>query len=432
MRPRRALLLAVLLGLFPLPLRAAYGEEGGQAGRLTVDELVARVLADNPELRAAGAEVEAARQRVGQAALRPNPMLELNGMQSVTGPDNTLSVGVTLPLDLNGRKAGRVAVAERERELARARVADQERRLRAEARLKAGEILAARRNLGFTEDLLEANRKALELVRERVRRGGAPPLDENLMLVEVNRLEASRRLLEARVEVLTLQAKALAGLSPEAPLSIVGDLAAPFPALERADALARALTGRSDLVAARTDLAVARARVQKERAEGRWDASLSVGYQRQASGFDLNGLTDDGVMRPIEDVFHMVGGGVTIMLPLRNRNQGSIAAAVAETRAAASRLDLAALVVQQEIAAAFAQQGAAQRALEIYREGVREVARQNLEVVRRTHELGRIPLLDVIAEQRRYIEVETGYTDALTQAYDAAVEIERAVGATDR
>jgi len=52
--------------------------------------------------------------------------------------------------------------------------------------------------------------------------------------------------------------------------------------------------------------------------------------------------------------------------------------------------------------------------------------------VRRSYELGRIPLLDVIAEQRRYIEVETGYTDALKQAYDAAVEIERAIGAAAR
>ena len=37
-------------------------------------------------------------------------------------------------------------------------------------------------------------------------------------------------------------------------------------------------------------------------------------------------------------------------------------------------------------------------------------------------------LLDVIAEQRRYIDIETGYTEALKQTYDAVVDIERAVG----
>jgi hypothetical protein len=42
--------------------------------------------------------------------------------------------------------------------------------------------------------------------------------------------------------------------------------------------------------------------------------------------------------------------------------------------------------------------------------------------------LGRATLLDVIIEQRRYIEIENGYTDVLRQAWDAAVEVERALG----
>jgi outer membrane protein, heavy metal efflux system len=48
--------------------------------------------------------------------------------------------------------------------------------------------------------------------------------------------------------------------------------------------------------------------------------------------------------------------------------------------------------------------------------------------VRQAYELGRHPLLDVIAEQRRYIEVEMGYTYVLKHAYDAAVAFERALG----
>jgi outer membrane protein TolC len=57
-----------------------------------------------------------------------------------------------------------------------------------------------------------------------------------------------------------------------------------------------------------------------------------------------------------------------------------------------------------------------------------EVTRQNLAVVCKAYELGRHPLLGVIAEQRRYIEVEMGYTDVLKHAYDAAVSLERALG----
>lgn len=52
--------------------------------------------------------------------------------------------------------------------------------------------------------------------------------------------------------------------------------------------------------------------------------------------------------------------------------------------------------------------------------------------MRQTYELGRATLLDVIAEQRRYIDIETGYIETLKQAYDAVVDIERAVGALQR
>jgi hypothetical protein len=76
----------------------------------------------------------------------------------------------------------------------------------------------------------------------------------------------------------------------------------------------------------------------------------------------------------------------------------------------------------------FTQYEAAERALSTYTRGVWELSRENLSVVRKAYMLGRHPLLDVIAEERRSIEVEMGYTDMLKHAYDAAVEIERAVG----
>jgi cobalt-zinc-cadmium efflux system outer membrane protein len=198
--------------------------------------------------------------------------------------------------------------------------------------------------------------------------------------------------------------------------------------LDRATGIARALGARPDLAMARAEAATARARVLKEQAEGRWDASVNVGYQRQDTGFDLQGLTDRGGTRPIQDVFHYFGGGLTITLPVRNRNEGNVAAARAETRAAERRVDALALTVRQEVGAAFTRHEAARKSLGIYAQGVRDLARQNLGVIRRTWELGRGTLSDVIAEQRRLIETEMGYTEALKTVYTAAVEIERAVG----
>jgi outer membrane protein, heavy metal efflux system len=432
MRLPRTLSLVLLLGIAAIEPRSAHAQGQGGTGEFTVDQLVTRALADNSELHAVRAEVDAARGRLLQAGLRPNPMLDLSGQAGVTGPDNNITVGVTLPLDLNRRKAGRVGVAERELEMKGAQVAEQERRLRAGVRMKAGELLAARRNLHFTEELLEVNRNALGLVQQRVRRGAVPSLEENLMLVEVNRLDATHRILESRVEVLRLQLKTLAGLEPDAPLSIRGDLSLPPVRLDREEWLRRALVARPDLLVAQAEVEMARAKIRNEQAEGRWDASVNVGYMRQDFGYGLNGLTMNGELRPITDIFHYVGGGVTVMLPLRNRNQGNVVAAFAETQAAERRTDFVTLMIHQEVAAAFTQHEAAQRSLEIYTRGVREVARQNLEIIRKAYDLGRTSLLDVITEQRRYIEIEMGYTESLKQVYDAVVDIERAGGAPDR
>jgi cobalt-zinc-cadmium efflux system outer membrane protein len=339
-------------------------------------------------------------------------------------------IGVTLPLDLNGRKEGRVGVAERELDMKRAQVRERERRLAADIRMKAGDLLGARRSLTIADDLLRVNRDALRLVRDRVREGAVPALDESLMLVEVNRLDATRQLLASRVDIAVLQLKALAGMRPDVPLTVRGDLASGAPPPSEDEALRQALASRPDLDAARVDIAVGLAKIRKEQAEGRWDASVNVGYQRQDFGYDLNGLTSSGATRPIQDVFHYFGAGVSIMLPVRNRNQGNIAAAEADARAAERRLDFAELIVRQEVAAALAQYEAARRSLEIYERGVRDVATGNLAVVRQTYELGRGTLLDVITEQRRYIDVENGYTDTLKQIYDARVEIARVTGMT--
>jgi cobalt-zinc-cadmium efflux system outer membrane protein len=339
---------------------------------------------------------------------------------------------VPLPLDLGGRNAGRVGVAERALEMKRAQILDRARRLRAEVQMKAGALLAARRNLQFTEELLQVNRHALDLLQARVGRGAAPPLEENLLRVEVNRLEASRQVLASQVQVLLLQLKALAGLGPDAPVSLRGALHAAPPPFDLQTGLSRALVTRADVMVTQAEVAMAGAMIVKEQAEGRWDASVNVGYMRQRFGYMLNGLTERGEPRPIDAVFHYVGGGVTVMLPVRNRNQGNIAAAFAEVKAAEHRMAAIHLAIRQEVTAAFTQSEAAQRALAIYTQGVREVARQNLEVVRKTYMLGRTSLLDLIAEQRRYIDIEMGYTESLKQAYDAVVDIERAVGALER
>ncbi|HEY6047378.1 MAG TPA: TolC family protein, partial [Pyrinomonadaceae bacterium] len=137
------------------------------------------------------------------------------------------------------------------------------------------------------------------------------------------------------------------------------------------------------------------------------------------------GVNERGQLQPVQDVFHFFKFGVSLDLPVRNKNQGAIEAAVAESAAANSRREFAELTVRREVAAAYAQYDRAVRAEEIFRVGVREPARANLDVVRQTYELGSKTMLDYIAEQRRFIELENDFIDAQLSVYNARVEISR-------
>lgn len=394
---------------------------------LSADEAVAYALTHNGELAAVRHEIEAARGLVQQASLRPNPQLEFERKEQLNGPDNDTMVGAMLPLELGGRRSARILVAQRELEMKESLLADRERLLAADVRSKFGEALGELLKLGFTEDLLLTTDQGYRLVAARVTEGRTAPLEQNMVLVEVNRLRSTRELNEGKVEVAMLELRNLIGMRPDEPLRLRGDLdrlIEPLPAV--AISTETALRNRPDLQAARALEMLAEARIAQARSEGRLDASVTGKYELMNFGFPQRGFNSDGQLVPIEGKFHSVVVGVTLDLPVRNRNQGSIASAVAEKSAATQRREFGELTVRREVASAFALYQSAARAAEIYRVGVQGQANANLEVVRQTYELGSKSLLDVIAEQRRFIEVQTGYIDALVDTYQARVGIERA------
>jgi cobalt-zinc-cadmium efflux system outer membrane protein len=397
-------------------------------GGMTADGAVAYALAHNGELLAARKEIEAARGLVKQSGLRANPKLDASVSRGVTSPDNNITVNGMLPLELGGRRSARILVAEREVEVREQALADRERVLAADVRAKFGEALAAVLKLGFDEELISSSVRGYKLVVARVIEGRTAPLEQNMVLVEVNRLRSMRARSEGSVEVALLELRNLVGMNPEEPLRLRGDfndLIGPLPPL--AEATERALAERPDLKLARAVERLAEARIEQARASGRLDASLIAGYQRMNFGFPVSGITSGGQLQPVQGVFHYATVGVSLDLPVRNKNQGAVEAAVAESDAAKRRREFAELTARREVAAAYARYTSAARATEIFRVGVRDQAGVNLRVVRQTYDLGAKSLLDYLGEERRYIELENGYIDALLDTYKARVEIERAV-----
>ena len=196
-----------------------------------------------------------------------------------------------------------------------------------------------------------------------------------------------------------------------------------MPNMPGMDMSKMAVAMRPDVKEATAQLAAATARADSVRQQGRLDMSLVGGYERQYMAFART-------LSPVEGAFHSVTFGATLMLPVRNKNQGALAAAEAERSGEEQVLAAKQLVAQAEIDAATLRDREAKRAAEMYATNVRELARENVEVELEAYDLGRTPLTDLLAEQRRYLDVENGYTTLLSRAYDAEIALRAAKGET--
>ena len=385
---------------------------------------VATAVEQEPSFRAARTELDAARGMQKQAARRPNPTVSLEQRQQTGGSDNQSAVGIEWPLDLFRQKA-RVALARRESEATELSIADRQRLLASDVRLRYGQAAAAIRELVIAENLAESARRDLNLRRSRVDEGASAPLERDLLDVDLRVLESERLMAVGKTEGAMIELKRVLGLRADAPLKLRETLETLVTPTETTPPSS---TGdRADVREAEARVRVADARIDRARSEGRFDVSLTGSYMRMDAGFSQRGFNTQSALEPVHGVFHYLAGGAMVMVPLRNRNQGEIAAAQADRVGASARLEAARLMAQAEVAAAEAQENRARQALAVL-EGAVQLSRQNLDVVRQTFELGRTTASEVLAEQRRYLQVENAHTSGLHAVFDARTALLRAQG----
>jgi cobalt-zinc-cadmium efflux system outer membrane protein len=334
---------------------------------------------------------------------------------------------VEFPLDLF-RREGRVAVAARELAAAELSVADRHRLLASEVRARFGEALVAIRDLSILDELVDATRRQHDLLRARAEQGASPPLERDLVDVELRRLNADRSLQLGRVERAMYDLKRMLGAAPDAPIRLRDTLE---EAVSRDSSTASAAPDprlRPDVREAAERVAVADAKIDRAQREGRFDVSLFAGYTRMDSGFPQIGFSPAGTPERVRGVFHYVTGGAMVTLPVFNRNQGEVQAARAERAGAFALQEAASLSAESEIAAARSVDRRAREAVRLYGGDARTLARQNLSVVRQSYELGGATIFEVLAELKRYLDVERAYTESLRAAYEARTALNRAVG----
>jgi cobalt-zinc-cadmium efflux system outer membrane protein len=392
------------------------------------DDLVRRALSTNSDLNAARLDIERARARVRQAGLRANPTFDFEqttGKFTGSPGERETTIGFALPLEVNGQRQSKVSLARAELEVAEAEVADRERRLAADVRGVYAEALAAIRELEIAEGINNLDIQTARIVEARVNEGESAPLELNLLRAETERLKSRRALVEGRLQATLLKLKSLTGISPTEPLRIREDLTAPpshKPSTSLEAAVDMALKTRPDLRMARLTEKVAQAGLNLARAQGRPDVTAFSKYSTNRTVFEN---TPVGVIRDKDKILSF---GVSISIPLFNRNQGAKAEGVTAILQAKRRREFVEQLVRAEVASAYARYEAAQSALNIFEQGVLARSTENIKSMRGAYELGAFRMTELLSEQRRLLDSQREYTEALTERYKALSDLLSAIG----
>jgi cobalt-zinc-cadmium efflux system outer membrane protein len=401
------------------------------AGGLSVNQLVQLALTRNADLLATRQRTLEAQGLLRQAGFRPNPVLESEfGTGSLTSSqgENAFSVGYGHLFELGGKRARRVDLGRAGLDLARLEISDRERTLRAELQERYIAAMAAIRNLETIAQQFEVTQQSLAVTQRRVSEGESPRVEEMVLQAEVGRLDADRLLLTSEVQQHMLALRVVAGMDPAESLVLQPDGDRPPASLALEAALEFGLGSRPDLAAARGEEVRTAAEVRLAQAERVPDLAALIRYSNSQSSFDQFGVTASGALTRVYDRDHVLTAGLSITLPLLSRNQGTIQAARARETAAALRRQYVTQSVDAEIRSAYGRYIAARQAVEVFSKTVIQPAQDSVTVLRASYAAGEVRLFDVLTEQRRLIDTQKAYTEAIRQEALARVALERAIG----
>lgn len=388
------------------------------------DVLVRRALASNRELAAARVEIARARARLRQATLLPNPVLEVEqtgGALGISEGEVERRAEISVPIEYAGKRGRRIDVAEAELRASEAVVADRERRLAAEVRRFYAEAIAASRELSFTNELTQIDAEIGSVLQVRVSEGDAPPLEANLLRVEIDRLFSRRAMLEGRLRATELQLVTVIGLPADERIALGDSYGDGVTVPTNEDAVRLALQRRPDLRAAELNVAAAEAGLRLANAQGLPDITVFGGYAKGRSGFD------DTPVGPLTDRDRLFNAGVGISLPIFNRNQGAKAEAGAAIEQATRLRELTELQIRAEVESAAARFHAAEAAIDVFREGVIERSTENVRTMRAAYEAGAFTISEFLTERRRLVDAQRELTEALTERAVALIDFQAAV-----
>lgn len=408
-RPPQARAAQLLIGDVGPPSAEASTE---QALPLTLERAQALARQNNPTLQAAQASIRLPEAQRRQALRYSNPILSLGvlpGLNAGTG----LSLSVAKAFEVAGQRGPRRDASSARVEAARFEAADVERTLRESVARAFYGVRVSQELEQRVDSVVAATARLVDAARFRYRAGLAPELDVNIARIQLLETRVQRARASRERTVRSAELNTLLGRPADAALRVQGPLvhqAVPRelspPRLEdyarrfRADAQAISLTSRA--------------------------AAISIDLARRAAVPDL--LIGLGLNRDADGI-RTVGLSAGFSLPLFDRNQLGLDQARAQRAVTAARVDATDLAISREVRAGLASLDAARTELSTYADEILPIAEQNQDFAAAAYARGELGITSTVLAQQQFADAQVGYLRAVLAFDQAAVQLERAVGA---
>lgn len=384
-----------------------------QAGQgLTLNQALDAAFADNPDLAAVRQALGIAEGERRQAGLIPNP--ELSWEREDTRRDtSTTTVMLSQALELGGKRGARVEVAKAGQDIARLELERQGNGLRADVTQAFHAALRAQTAVELAEQSKALTERGLRVVKARVAAGQSSPVEATRADVQLAQALAQLRRAEADRTVAWQVLSRLIGSADVAFTQLDGNGLLPGPA-PQAEVLLGKVEQTVEWRLAAAQIERGEAALGSEKAQRIPNLTVSLGSQYSR-----------------EDRERVNVVGLSMPLPLFDRNQGNVLAASRRADQARDLRNAVELRLRSDTRSALSQWAMAMAEVNAYDRTILPSARQAVDTATRGFERGKFAFLDVLDAQRTLIEARGQYLDALASASDARAQVERIYGQLD-
>ena len=395
--------------------RPVVGEEALQtaatapATPLSLTKAIELALEGSPEVAAATRQWEATEGQVLQGRARPNPELAYS-LEDARSRTRTQSWQLNLPVELGGKRAARTKAAEKSREQAQAQLNELKAALRANVAAAYFDVLTAQERLVLAKDSLALAKSSTDTVAKRVAAGKVSPVEES-----------KARVAEAGIRVELAQAASEQRNALSRLFALLGKIEAPFTVLEgKAENLPPVpkLADLQSLISSSPAVVLARIEVDRRKALTDLEQSKRVPDITVSAGIQRSNETQRNIL-----LF-----GVSVPLPVFDRNQGNLLEALKLEDKARDELQGATVRLHSEVAQAQERLSTIAAEVQSLRQDVLPGAKSAYDAATIGFENGKFNFLEVLDAQRTYFTAKSQYLKALGEAHRAAADVDRLLG----